>query len=116
MWDPGSPSAVHKFEDNPGIVTLATYKLYPDFESPPSDGFGTIYKLTPIESDTGSTGYVGRTTQSLYKRLGNHACSKRREQRSKQKPSADALTPSVEGVATSTPNMDPPRRLLAGVG
>lgn len=36
-----------------------------------------IYKITPIRSDKNSTGYIGRTSQSLHKRLANHVCRKK---------------------------------------
>ena len=54
--------------------TLENFRRIVDFWNRPSEGFGQIYKITPLVFDTKPNGYVGRTVQSMYWRLIDH-CS-----------------------------------------
>lgn len=47
----------------------------PIFNEDPEEGCGHVYKLTPIVSDSASNGYIGITTQSVWKRMQSHIWS-----------------------------------------
>lgn len=59
-------------------VTLKNFRFFKKLKQRPPEGYGMIYKITPKPgiSSKDSTGYVGRTVQSLEDRLIQHVTKK----------------------------------------
>ena len=59
-------------------VTLKNFRFFKKLKQRPPEGYGMIYKITPKPgiSSKDSTGYIGRTVQSLEDRLIQHVTKK----------------------------------------
>ena len=91
------------------VVTLANFRRVYSLKKRPVDGFGMIYKITPLIFHTKPNGYIGRTSQSMYWRLVDHACDKQKKytlHRAIQKYGPANFT--VQIVETNIPNNELP--------